>query len=107
MCDRITSPCTQQSYHSIVWDIRIRDHHSTDLARDQLDNIYESKTKTMIHTKINERETIEKLSSRNVIYRHRVYKYGIDLNHWSGFEPLFDDVENFRMYRNHLIEFTN
>jgi len=61
----------------------------------------------MIHTKINERAAIEKLSSRNVIYRHRVYKYGIDLNHWSGFEPLFDDVENFRMYRNHLIEFTN
>jgi len=59
----------------------------------------------MIHQRINEREAIEKLSSRNVIYRHRVYKYGIDLNHWAGFVPLFDDPENFSMYRDHLIAF--
>ena len=60
----------------------------------------------MIHTKINERAAIEKLSSKNVIFRNRVYKYGIDLNHWTGFEPLFDDPENFTMYRNLLIEFS-
>jgi len=59
----------------------------------------------MIHQRINEREAILKLSSKNVTFRNRVYKYGIDLNHFTGFEPMHDDPENFTMYRNSLIEF--